>query len=296
MFRLAHISDLHLGPIPKVRFHELVSKRITGYVNWQQHRKLFHQKIILDRIMSHIQEQNCDHLAITGDLVNLATKAEISEAKKWLGIHCQPQTTSLVPGNHDAYVPGAFRTAMKAWAPWIASDTPNTDRTFPYMQVRGPLAIIGLSTSNATMPFRATGRFSKQQAEHAKKLLIQAKEKGLFRIILIHHPPYHKATITMKRMAGIDHFQSMIEDCGAELVLHGHTHLNTRFDVEYNGQTTPIIGIASASQAAGDKKPIAGFNIFEIDGKQGAWHCEHKRMALDPTTDQIQILEQSNWS
>jgi hypothetical protein len=43
-------------------------------------------------------------------------------------------------------------------------------------------------------------------------------------------------------------------------------------------------------------KPIAGFNIFEIDGKQGAWHCEHKRMALDPTTDQIQILEQSNWS
>ncbi len=296
MFRLAHISDLHLGPIPKVRFHELVSKRITGYVNWQQHRKLFHQKIILDRVMSQIEAQNCDHLAITGDLVNLATKAEIIEATNWLAIHCPPQTTSLVPGNHDAYVPGAFRTAMKAWEPWIASDTPIVDQTFPYMQIRGPLAIIGLSTSNATMPFRATGRFSKRQAEHAKKLLIEAKEKGLFRVILIHHPPYHKATITMKRMAGIDHFQNMIEDCGAELVLHGHTHLNTRFDVEYNGRTTPIIGIASASQAPGDKKPVAGFNIFEIDGEQGAWNCNHKRMALDPTADQAQIIEQSNWS
>ena len=36
--RLAHISDVHLGPLPKVKRSELFSKRITGYVNFRRNR------------------------------------------------------------------------------------------------------------------------------------------------------------------------------------------------------------------------------------------------------------------
>ena len=39
MFRLAHISDVHLSPLPKPSFRQLASKRITGYINWQRNRK-----------------------------------------------------------------------------------------------------------------------------------------------------------------------------------------------------------------------------------------------------------------
>ena len=39
MFRLAHLSDIHLGPLPEVSYRELASKRITGYINWQRNRK-----------------------------------------------------------------------------------------------------------------------------------------------------------------------------------------------------------------------------------------------------------------
>ena len=43
MFRLAHISDVHLGPLPPVTYRQLASKRITGYINWQRNRsKTFH--------------------------------------------------------------------------------------------------------------------------------------------------------------------------------------------------------------------------------------------------------------
>ena len=39
MFRLAHISDIHLSPLPALSLRELVSKRITGYINWRSNRK-----------------------------------------------------------------------------------------------------------------------------------------------------------------------------------------------------------------------------------------------------------------
>ncbi|TIO72439.1 MAG: metallophosphoesterase, partial [Mesorhizobium sp.] len=34
MLRLAHISDVHLGPLPDVTYRDLASKRVLGYVNW----------------------------------------------------------------------------------------------------------------------------------------------------------------------------------------------------------------------------------------------------------------------
>ncbi|TIR95677.1 MAG: metallophosphoesterase, partial [Mesorhizobium sp.] len=33
MLRLAHISDVHLGPLPDVTYRDLASKRVLGYVN-----------------------------------------------------------------------------------------------------------------------------------------------------------------------------------------------------------------------------------------------------------------------
>ena len=39
MFRLAHLSDIHLGPLPELSFRELASKRVTGWYNWQRNRR-----------------------------------------------------------------------------------------------------------------------------------------------------------------------------------------------------------------------------------------------------------------
>ncbi len=39
MFYLAHISDIHLSPLPQPSLFELFGKRLTGYLNWQKKRK-----------------------------------------------------------------------------------------------------------------------------------------------------------------------------------------------------------------------------------------------------------------
>ena len=64
MFTLAHLSDIHLGPLPKVRRRDLMSKRMLGYVNWHRGRKYVHRREILDLITRDIVEQAPDHIAV----------------------------------------------------------------------------------------------------------------------------------------------------------------------------------------------------------------------------------------
>lgn len=276
-----------------MQWHELFSKRITGYINWHRHRKAFHQIAVLEKVMDELKGFKPDHLAITGDLVNIATHSEIARARVWLEDNCDKDHTSLVPGNHDAYVPGAFKSSTSAWRPWISGSESQSDNQFPYLKVVGPVAIIGFSTSNATLPFWATGKFTKAQAQKGQELLSKAKDDGLFRVILIHHPPYHNATHPMKKMIGIDLFQDMVSNSGAELILHGHTHLNTIHKVEYPSGSANAIGISSASQAAGDKKLVAGFNLFDIEKQTSGWNCIHKRYAVQSATTAAQLIEEN---
>ncbi|WP_394688242.1 metallophosphoesterase family protein [Hoeflea sp.] len=281
MFRLAHISDIHLGPLPRVSPAELASKRITGYLNWQRNRRKHLFGNTLEQLLAGMRAEAPDHVAITGDLVNLATRTETEVARLWLETHFDPANATLVPGNHDAYVPGAFARSTEAWRPWIASDgPPGKGKLFPTYRRRGPVALIGLSTANATLPFMATGDFGHKQALAAGKLLDQARDKGLFRVLMIHHPPVRGAARWHKRMRGIGHFSKMLKRHGAELVLHGHTHLDTLHSLAGKHGQVPVVGISSASQGHGAHKPAAGFNLFEIDGDKNAWQLVHRRMQL----------------
>ncbi|HZG27667.1 MAG TPA: metallophosphoesterase [Ensifer sp.] len=283
MFRLAHISDIHLGPLPDVPIRDLLSKRITGYVNWHRNRRKHLFGNTLELLLEHLQTHAPDHVAVTGDLVNLATEIEIRNAALWLSGVGLPLDVSVVPGNHDAYVPGAAGRAAAAWNDYMAGDEDilSEARKFPYVRRRGQVAIVGCSTAVATPPFSANGYFSAGQARRTLDLLRQLGDEGLARVVLIHHPPIRGAAANHKRMVGIRRFAAVMREAGAELVLHGHTHLNTRYTLAGRDGPVPVIGIASASQSTGGKKPPAGFNLFEIEGEPDRWTILHKRYALN---------------
>lgn len=291
MFRLAHISDVHLGPLPKVSFRELATKRITGYVNWHRNRRKHLFGTTLETITGAITAMDVDHVAITGDMVNLATRIEIEAVRAWLESGFDPASTTLVPGNHDAYVPGALKKATALWQPWMLSGETRIGRgnLFPTFTRRGPVAMIGISTANASLPFMATGDFSATQAKKAAALLRQAGEEGLFRVVLIHHPPVYGAAAWHKRLKGIRRFARMIGATGADLILHGHTHLDTLHHLKGPEGQIPVVGIASASQGHGGSRPPAGFNLFEVSGAKGSWEIGHKRFSLSP--DGTSVIE-----
>lgn len=275
MYRLAHLSDPHLGPLPDPTRLELASKRVLGYVNWQKNRARTLTQTYLDRLVDDLKDKAPDHIAVTGDLVNLALNAEFQPARHWLLSLGSPDAVSVVPGNHDAYVPGALARAERHWHDFMSGDDqPKGFRpSYPYVRLRDKIALIGTSSARATGPFMATGYMDTIQARRLTELLYHLGEEGYFRVVMIHHPPHRKATHWHKRLIAASRFRSAIRQAGADLILHGHTHLATRMHLPGPDKHVPVICVPSASAAPGGKKPAARYNLFEIIRKGGSWSC-----------------------
>lgn len=296
-FTLAHLSDIHLGPLPAVSARELMSKRLTGYINWHRGRAGALAEATLERVTRATADSGADHVAVTGDLTNLALEAELRASALWLEELGAPEKVSVVPGNHDAYVRGALDRAFQAWAPWMTGDdgkAPSSNDDFPFIRVRGPVAIIGTSSAVATPAFVAAGRFEGKQARNLRRALDEAGRAGLFRVVLIHHPPVRGATIPRKRLYGISLLQDVIAEAGAELVLHGHTHLAQRHTIAGpDGVKVPVIGVPAAGQSPGARRPPGAYNLFAIDGERGNWHCTLQQWSATTETGPLELTEEN---
>lgn len=72
---LAQLTDLHLGPIRGYTPRYWSLKRTTGLVNWHRSRKHDLSSVVLARITRDLASHAPDHVAVTGDLVNLGLPA-----------------------------------------------------------------------------------------------------------------------------------------------------------------------------------------------------------------------------
>lgn len=125
-FTLAHLSDPHLPPLPTPRLVELAGKRALGYVNWRRNRHKYQRREVLDALVADIKAQAPDHIAVTGDLVNLAMEAEFAPARAWLDSVGPPDRVTTIPGNHDAYVRATRHRFGESFAPYLAGDDGST--------------------------------------------------------------------------------------------------------------------------------------------------------------------------
>ena len=121
-FRLAHLSDLHIGPLPRVAPRQLLSKRLLGYLSWRTRKQRIHRMEVLAALRHDLQASAPDHVVITGDLVNLGLPAEFAQAGAWLRNLGTPEWISVVPGNHDAYVRVGAGKSWEPWADYMRSD------------------------------------------------------------------------------------------------------------------------------------------------------------------------------
>lgn len=297
-FTLAHLSDVHLGPLPSVKPVHLFSKRVTGYINWRRNRAAHITSGTLATLVNELDRAKPDHIAVTGDLTNLALEEEIANAAVWLQSLGPADAVTAVPGNHDAYVPGALDRAVSAWKVNMQGEDfgeEKTDHDFPFIRVREPVAVIGVNSAVATAPFMASGRLSSRQAKGLERELEKAGEKGLFRVVLIHHPPVRNATKPQKRLYGIKLFHDAVKKHGAELVLHGHTHLPQRnFISGPEGRHVPVIGVPAGGQGPGHGKPPGAFNLFHIEGEAGAWSCRFEEHSVTGQTGLVKVTH-SRW-
>lgn len=260
--------------MPQPRGLDLFGKRALGYVNWQRKRHAVHQRDVLAALVSDIHAQRPDHIAITGDLVNIALPAEFVEAAAWLKTVGAPQDVSLVPGNHDAYAISTRHHFLKAWEDYLRGDGASALATFPYVRRRGPLALIGLSTAIPTAPFMATGLLGMAQRAALERILLQLAQENLCRVLLIHHPLYTAPGRWTARLRDADDLLALLKRYGVELVLHGHDHRHAAVWFDGPDHRIPTIGVPSASAASRGHQQPAAYNLFSIERARNAWRIE----------------------
>lgn len=279
MFTLAHLSDVHLGPLPRPRPWQLLNKRLIGFLNWHARRKDEHCRDILDALIDDLKGQAPDHIAVTGDLVNIALPAEFGPALDWLRALGPPDRVTVVPGNHDAYVHVPDETGIGRWRDYMRADPRDSAAAagrspFPFVRRAGPVALIGLSTAVPTAPFIAAGRLGSAQLAALPAILRELRAQDCFRVVLVHHPPLAGLADWRRGLRDAAALESVLADEGAELVLYGHNHAQRVDMLQANGGPCPIVGVPSASDAGHGLVPQARYNLFRVARANGSWSCE----------------------
>lgn len=286
MFTLAHLSDPHL-PMPQARPVQLLNKRATGYYNWWRHRVHLHVPEALAGIVADIKAQKPDHIALTGDLVNVALPQEYRRAADWLAAFDTPDRITVIPGNHDVYVSVPWAQSLGLWGAYMAGDgqPPATGfDVFPTLRRRDGIALIGLSTGVPKPPLLATGDLGPEQIARAEHLLAETGREGLCRIVLIHHPPLTDQS-RWKHLTDAGAFQAMIRRVGCEAILHGHNHRSEIARIAGPDGAVPVLGVTSASAAPGSKYGRARYHLIHIERDGDGWRLEVRIRALKATGD-----------
>ena len=285
-FTLAHLSDPHLPPLPAPRLADLAGKRALGYLNWTRNRHKFHRREVLDTLVSDLRTQMPDHIAVTGDLVNLALEAEFAPALTWLESVGVPDHVTVIPGNHDAYVRATQHRFAEKFGNYLRGDDTRQDGAFPFLRRRGPLALIGVSSAVPTPPLMATGWLGQSQLEALDRLLAQLAADRAFRVLLIHHPL--RSDSRAKRLTDSPQLHALLKRHGVELILHGHDHIHSTMWFDGPNGSIPAIGVPLASALPHRQIPAAAYNLFSIERDGDAWRCEQTVRGIN---DALQVRE-----
>jgi 3',5'-cyclic AMP phosphodiesterase CpdA len=282
MFRIAHLTDPHVGPLPRPKLRYLLSKRITGYYNWHRGgRREAHDMELLVELVADMKAQDPDHIICTGDVCNIGLPSEWASSRIFMEGLGKPEDVTFVPGNHDAYVPGSLEGLLAELAPWTSGD--GAPQAFPFLRRRGAIAIVGISSAIPTLPFVATGRVGSKQSQAAEALLTDlGRDPNCFRIVLIHHPPHVGGAEPGRELTDAKRFEGVIARAGAELVLHGHNHVGSVHFLKGPRGPVPVIGAPSASARGSTLIHKAGYHLFTIGRDETGFFLAAQLRGLRP--------------
>jgi 3',5'-cyclic AMP phosphodiesterase CpdA len=265
--RVAHFSDLHLLDLGALAPLDFVSgKVLAGSLNVLLNRARKHRVELFEALVDDLNAEAYDHVVCTGDLVNLGLRSEYELAARIMSrIRLGPGGVSVVPGNHDYYTrrvvaEGRFESAF---APFAQGDDATPAR-YPFLRLRGEVAIIGLCSAYASPLGFADGYLGPRQIARAEELLLRPEVRDRFRLVLVHHPPVVHHGTFVRHLRDRAPLRRMLARAGAELVVHGHDHRAERAETPGPDGPIPIIGVASGSYA--DARPDRGaqYHVYHV--------------------------------
>jgi 3',5'-cyclic AMP phosphodiesterase CpdA len=268
MLRLAQVSDPHFQSFRDLRLRDFFGKRVLGGLNLLVRRRRKHDMALLQAMAADVRARGVDHLALTGDLCNIALTSEWAAAVRWIEASgLSPDRVTVIPGNHDAYVPrvvadGVFERMFSAYQ---TAEVRIDAATYPFARLRGELALVCTTTGVPTGDFGAWGRLGEDQLARLESLLLSSEVKSRKRVLLIHHPPLVHRPGEERNLRDRQALQAVLLRTGADLILHGHDHRDTFAELPGPaGSRIPVVGVGSASYA-GLAERRSRYHVFEFE-------------------------------
>lgn len=275
MLRIAHVSDLHVLSPAGVEWRKILfNKRITGYANLLLRRGRVYRPEYLQAVLE-AAAACADHVVVTGDITNLGLESEYNEARRLLNSVTRPAEVTVVPGNHDIYLasiqrehrfPLHFGRLLVSDLPQYAVQTPAGP--FPCVKLRGPVAIIALSSAVHRPPFVSSGNVGDAQLSALGKILAHPEVMRRTPVILIHHPPVDQRIRLARLRDGLVDAASLLgtlAPLSRGLVLFGHLHVRVRCTLRTLPGALDVVCASGAALDHADPSIRAGFNLYEID-------------------------------
>lgn len=275
MLRIAHVSDLHvLAPLGAELRRVLFNKRITGYANMLMKRARVYRREYLLAVLGEAAA-NADQLVITGDITNLSLEGEYHEAARLLDQLARTTEVTVVPGNHDIYLPAIhherrfrhhFDSFMQSDLPELALDL--SAGAFPSVKLRGPAAIIGLSSAIPRPPFVSAGYIGREQLGALDRVLQHPEVARRTPIVLVHHSPFD-ARFRLEQLRGglVDAgaLRDALLPLARGLVLYGHLHLRSHARLRTQTGALDVVCASAAALDHPSEHVRAGYNLYEVD-------------------------------
>src|SRR5262249_19721243 len=178
---------------------------------------------------------------------------------------------------------GAFE---EAFDPYCVADPdwrwPDGVR-WPVVRIRGPLALVGLSTSRASGWLTAHGTVGDDQLARVEKVLVDPRLADRVRVVVMHHPSAGRWA--SRRLRGLtDHaaFAAVIARAGADLILHGHEHVEIAESLPGPRGPVPVRCTTSGTYGNASPRHVARYHVYTVDdGDAGAAGAGRPRIVAD---------------
>jgi 3',5'-cyclic AMP phosphodiesterase CpdA len=276
--KLGHISDLHILDLEldELQLTKFFNKRLLGGVNLLLNRTDEHSLAVVHEALSHLDGEEIDHIAITGDLTNLALEAEFRSVAAVLGsIDDHERRISVIPGNHDYYTRDAVEDGHfeRHFAPYLHSDLGayQHESAYPFCKLFDEVALVGMNSGMPSPWFFATGRVRADELRSVEALLDDPEVRKRFTVVMIHHhlvPFEHSRIEYTRRLVNAEEVLRVMREKCVDLVIHGHNHHFATIEIPHLGGpgTLRICEAGSTSLHEYDDPKFGGkYNIYHID-------------------------------
>ena len=255
---------------------------MVGYVNWQRNRRHFLHDGVHRRDRRRHQG---DTRPIISPSPATSSTWRSTARSSWPGSGWRrsgpPHDVSVVPGNHDAYVPGAFDKVCRAWGAWMtrrrarrAGRPPRLSLSARAGQRRADRRVHRRAPPRRSWP---TASFARTRRSGWAACSDEAAKRGLFRVVMIHHPPVRSAVPQHKRLFGIGNFQKTVLQARRRTGA-ARPFARCRRCYWIGGKSSsqvPVVGVAAAGQAVGGShaggamEPARDFRRARTPGRCG---------------------------